>query len=107
MSRPTLWTAACQAPLSLGLSQQAYWNGLPFPSPGDLLYPGMSYCSVKSAEEGSEMPCFDFGLSLRYSTQCLILENNMIVLIHLPLDPLKLLVKTIIHCEAEPLFLGG
>ena len=53
------------------------------------------------------MPCFDFGLSLRYSTQCLILENNMIVPIHLPLDPLKLLVKTIIHCEAEPLFLGG
>ena len=58
MSRPTLWTAACRAPLSLGLSQQAYWNGLPYPSPGDLLYPGMSYCSVKSTEEGSEVPCW-------------------------------------------------
>ena len=29
----TLWTAAHQAPLSLGFSRQEYWNGLPFPSP--------------------------------------------------------------------------
>ena len=27
---------ASQAPLSLGFSQQEYWNGLPFPSQGDL-----------------------------------------------------------------------
>ena len=25
-----------QAPLSLGISRQEYWSGLPFPSPGDL-----------------------------------------------------------------------
>ena len=36
----TPWTAACQAPLSMILSQQAYWSGLPFPSPGDLPNPG-------------------------------------------------------------------
>ena len=30
-----------QAPLSLEFSRQEYWNGLPFPSPGDLLNPGM------------------------------------------------------------------
>ena len=29
-------TAAHQAPLSVGLSRQEYWCGLPFPSPGDL-----------------------------------------------------------------------
>ena len=29
----TPWTAAHQAPLSLGFSRQGYWNGLPFPSP--------------------------------------------------------------------------
>ena len=29
------WTLACQAPLSMGLSQQEYWNGLAFPPPGD------------------------------------------------------------------------
>ena len=30
------WTAACPTPLSMEFSRQEYWNGLPFPSPGDL-----------------------------------------------------------------------
>ena len=30
----TPWTAACQAPLSMGFSRQEYWSGVPFPSPG-------------------------------------------------------------------------
>ena len=30
------WTVACQAPLSMGCSRKEYWNGLPFPLPGDL-----------------------------------------------------------------------
>ena len=29
----TLWTAAHQAPLSLGFSRQEYWSGSPFSSP--------------------------------------------------------------------------
>ena len=37
----TPWTVACQAPLSMGFSRQEYWNGLPVPSPGDLLNPGI------------------------------------------------------------------
>ena len=32
----TPWTAACQAPLSMGFSRQEYWSGLPCPPPGDL-----------------------------------------------------------------------
>ena len=32
----TLWTVAHQAPPSMGFPRQEYWNGLPFPSPGDL-----------------------------------------------------------------------
>ena len=32
----TLWTVAHQAPLSLGLSRQEYWSGLPFLTPRDL-----------------------------------------------------------------------
>ena len=32
----TPWTVAHQAPLSMGFSRQEYWNGLVFPSPGDL-----------------------------------------------------------------------
>ena len=41
---PTLetpWTVACQAPLSMGFSRQECWSGFPFPSPGDLLDPGI------------------------------------------------------------------
>ena len=29
----TPWTAAYQAPLSMGFSRQEYWNGVPLPSP--------------------------------------------------------------------------
>ena len=31
----TPWTAAHQAPLSMGFSRQEYWNGVPLPSPVD------------------------------------------------------------------------
>ena len=37
----TPWTVAYLAPLSMGFSRQEYWSGLPFPSPGDLPYPGI------------------------------------------------------------------
>ena len=43
----TLWTAAHQAPLSMGFSRQEYWSELPCPPPGDLPDPGtepMSLC---------------------------------------------------------------
>ena len=35
-----LWTVAHHS-LSMGFSRQAYWSGLPFPTPGDLLDPGI------------------------------------------------------------------
>ena len=37
----TAWTVACQDSLSMGYSQQEYWNGLPCPPPGDLPNPGI------------------------------------------------------------------
>ena len=42
----TPWTAAHQAPLSMGFSRQGYWSGLPFPSPGDLPNPGIEPWSL-------------------------------------------------------------
>ena len=30
---------ACQAPPSMGFHRQEYWNGLPFPSPGNISDP--------------------------------------------------------------------
>ena len=37
----TPWTIALKAPLSMGISRQEYWSGLPFLSPGDLPNPGV------------------------------------------------------------------
>ena len=44
----TLWTVACQPPLSVGLSGQEYWSGLPCPPPGDLPDPGIKPMSLAS-----------------------------------------------------------
>ena len=42
------WTVVCQTTLSLELSRQEYWSGLPFPSPGDSpsqgFNPGLPHC---------------------------------------------------------------
>ena len=40
-TRATPLTVACQVPLSMRFSRQEYWNGVPFPSPGDLPDPGI------------------------------------------------------------------
>ena len=42
----TLWTIACQAPLSMGFSRKDYWSELPFPSLGDLPDPGIKPISL-------------------------------------------------------------
>ena len=44
----TLLTVTHQAPLSMGFSRQEYWNGLPFPTPGDLPDPGIEPKSLMS-----------------------------------------------------------
>ena len=44
----TLWTVACQAPLSMEFPRQEYWSGLPFPSSGDLPDPGIKPTSLGS-----------------------------------------------------------
>ena len=40
----TLWTVAHQAPLSMGLSRQESWSGLPCPSSRDFLIRGLNPC---------------------------------------------------------------
>ena len=46
----TLWTVACQASLLMEFSRQKYCSGLPFPSPGDLPYPGIKPASPVLAD---------------------------------------------------------
>ena len=54
----TPWTAARQAPQLLQLSRQEDWSQLPFPSPGDLLDPGIELVSttLQAASLPSEPP---------------------------------------------------
>ena len=42
-------TVACRASLSMGLSRQKYWSGLPFPLLGDLPDPGIGLKSSASS----------------------------------------------------------
>ena len=46
----TLWTVACQSPLSMEFSRQEYWSGSPFPSPDDLHDPGIKTASPALAD---------------------------------------------------------
>ena len=61
-SCPTLhdpWTAADQAPLSMGFSRQEYWSGVPLPSPKYVL----SICICRGFTGGSygkESACNEF-----------------------------------------------
>ena len=43
------WTVALQASLFMGFPRQEYWRGLPVPSPGDLLKPGIEPVSAALA----------------------------------------------------------
>ena len=44
----TLWTVACQAPLSVEFSRQEYWSGLPFPLLRGLTDPEIKPVSLAS-----------------------------------------------------------
>ena len=51
----TLWTVACQAPLSMQFPRQEYWSGLPFATPEDLPDPGIKPRSLAFAELGGRL----------------------------------------------------
>ena len=55
----TLWTVACQAPLSMRFSRQEYWSGLPCAPPEDLPDPGIKPVSYISCIAGRLYPLSD------------------------------------------------
>ena len=66
----TPWTRALQASLSMEFSRQAYWSGLPFPSPRNLPDPGtepgspaLQADSLPSEPPGSTQLCGRYALS--------------------------------------------
>ena len=58
----TLWTAAHQAPPSMGFSRQENWSGWPFPLSGDLPDPGieptspLALCRALTMQSGKAIP---------------------------------------------------
>ena len=63
----TLWTVACQAPLSKQFPRQGCWSGLSFPSPGDLPHPGIKYISpVSPALHSNSLPLSHQGNPILY-----------------------------------------
>ena len=74
----TLWTVACQLPLSMGFSRQEYRSGFPCPPPGNLPGPGIeprSWTKVKMVFTISNCHCMNF------------LACNITVLSHRPTLP--------------------
>ena len=72
----TLWTVACQTPLSMEFSRQESWSALPFTSPGALPNPGIEFRSP--ALQAGSLPLNHQG-SPRYSQINKYLKSRMVV----------------------------
>ena len=60
----TFWTAASQAPPSMGFPRQEYWSGLPLPPPGDFPNPQIKSASpVSPALQMGSLPLSHQGSS--------------------------------------------
>ena len=77
----TLWTVTWQYPLSLGLSRQEYWSGLPCSSEGDLpnpeikaafpVSPALQAVSLPLSQWGSPMILWKWKWSRSVVSNCL------------------------------------
>ena len=63
----TPWTLAHKGPLSMGFLGQKYWSGLPFPTPGDILGPGIKL----------EYPALAGGFFTKPSGKQMIISNML------------------------------
>ena len=62
LCNPMAWIVAHKAPLSMGISRQEYWSGLPFPPPRDLPDPGVEPMSLVSrAWQANSLPLSHLG----------------------------------------------
>ena len=73
----TPWTAAHQAPLSMGFSRQEYWSRLPFPSPGDLPNPGIKAPSL--ALQADSLPLSHWGSALFTLLGCNSFQSSVCI----------------------------
>ena len=64
----TIWTAACQTPLSMGFSRQEYWSGLRCSPAGDLSDTGIEPASLLSPALAGGFVLFCFTTSTTWET---------------------------------------
>ena len=82
----TPWTAACQAPLSIGFSRQAYWSGLLCHPPWDIPNPGIKPVSHRSPMlgRGVSLPIVPPGKPYVYIySLCLVPAQNLTFITYL------------------------
>ena len=73
----TLWTVACQAPISMGFSRQEYQSGLPCPHPWDLPDPGIKPASpVSPTLQAKSSPLSHQGTLYQLASQYHIFSNR-------------------------------
>ena len=63
----TPWTAARQAPLSMEVSRQEYWSGLPIPPPGIFLTQGLNPCFLHW--QADSLPLHHLTVSLKATAE--------------------------------------
>ena len=107
----TLWTVACQAPLSLGFSRQEYWSGLPDPPPGDLsdtviglaspASPTLQVDSLPLRHQGSRI-----SLSTLYQNHAVqLLSLCKLVLLSDKANPLHFILRSIFNYSSPLCFI--
>ena len=79
------WTVAHQAPLSMELSRQEYWSGLPCPSPGDFPDPKTKPCSLRSpALQADSLPLSRQGSPITSSVAAILIFLHILQLYWFP-----------------------
>jgi len=102
----TPWTAACQAPLSMGFSRQEYWCGWAFPTLEDLTDPGMEPASPLSpALAGRFFTTKPLGKSpslmviIKCRIYCLIIQYILVLIAYFIHNSLYLLFPVTTVCS--------
>ena len=70
----------CQAPVSMGFSRQEYWNGLPFPTPGDVSCIGRwilteDFHSLKNKKQKTDLYVYLKGVLHTFSAHGINIKN--------------------------------
>ena len=89
----TPWTIAHQSTLSMEFSRQEYWNGLPFPSPGDLPNTRIKPASLAAKQKLSLIASGNAEHPLWKTVWKFLTESNIL----LPYDVVSMLISIYSH----------